>query len=322
MSTIAEWSSGRNAMLTSWLVWASAGLLLAVALWRWAKRLWRTWFYAGGPLVWPKPWQSLPDARVLSLDPDTAKLWYTRFEKSQVVGDPFKDMVVVEVTLTPGVDITVRVVGQSGHIYRVLVSGRVYCNCPDGCQPKGRILLDGSAYNYENGVNHCKHVFFVKLKVLRLPLWHPYLVRLAFRSWEVAYMAGVVDRRVTASKAIVEAVNGVEVVVAQPKRDEAVCCLCCEVLGDAPIDHCRVECKQWFHLACLADLKAHAQRNNEPVLCPYDRKPWVDARPQVRHVEQAGAMVPSVAHIRGRRPSSRSRSPAVRGRGRAGSRTR
>lgn len=72
---------------------------------------------------------------------------------------------------TPGTSFVYSVLGSTGNMYRVTISHRPSCNCPDS--------LRG---------HRCKHVVFVLLKFLKVPSNHPLLWQASYMTHELQYI--------------------------------------------------------------------------------------------------------------------------------------
>ena len=166
------------------------------------------------------------------------------------------------------------VLGSTGNVYTVTVSGTPGCDCPDG--RRGNI---------------CKHLIFVFVRVLGLPQDSPLVRQRGLLPTEVAaalrhrsqraqqraatgrYGASDAVRRTLSASAGADADDDDDVAEEPLARRDSVdddCSICFEVLGPATQTTLCGSCRNSFHAACLAQLAKH-HRGAPP--CPMCREP-------------------------------------------------
>ncbi|KAI9638097.1 uncharacterized protein MKK02DRAFT_42484 [Dioszegia hungarica] len=179
------------------------------------------------------------------------------------------------------------VLGSTGNVYTVIIDAKPSCDCPD-CM---------------KGNSPCKHIVFVFLKVLKLPvsstIW--YQKGLTQNSelatvWETA-PANPSDAH-TASAAVRAAylkatgqggapemaVEAPPAAAAKPKKDVVGddCPVCCEEMTDQDLKSSKLVfdeagCGNALHKECFQMWAITSRGKGEEVTCVYCRAPWADA---------------------------------------------
>lgn len=273
---------------------------IAYAVWRLAVavngyyKLYRAYCFAGWHGVLPQPWQHLQEERCLQIaDAQTSKLWYERIYR-MTRNDASNRMYLVDSTPHEDGCFAFHIVGQQhgakSSVYTVTIAERIACTCADFIGSR-HVAWDGSAYVAEGGTHHCKHLFWVKQQVLRIPPFHPLLYRVAYRPWELAYLRRVAHIGVQRPPSTIMELLGY-VKPAADASEEVTCCIDIEPLNDGrPIVECWVSCRRWLHEECLQQWKA--AKLSDPlchhVPCPNCKVDWAgneQPKPMVQRVEQ------------------------------------
>jgi hypothetical protein len=194
------------------------------------------------------------------------------------------------------------------------------CTCPttpqsslNGKQTISTLRL-GPKYCFSSStfesIKHCRHVFFVKERVLRIPLTHPTFRRLGYPPWMIMYMRGVmkIDPADLASEAIRNAFAG-KMITARGLTPGDTCSICLDTLRKRDVlKYCKGGCRNLFHAACIRDSIEAALANGEKALCPLCRERWAGKRASL-DVKEVFAGVPylHVAELQGKLPPRRRR---------------
>ena len=162
-----------------------------------------------------------------------------------------------------------RVLGSTGNVYCVEISGEPACDCPDGA--KG---------------NLCKHILFVLLRVLRVPEGSPLVFQRAllqselqeiFENAPLAQQAAMASASVR--RAFAAANGGSAADEAQPEERTLTadddCPICFEaLLGADELVRCVGQCRNALHKDCFEKWERAKRRDGEPVTCPFCRSAW------------------------------------------------
>ena len=152
------------------------------------------------------------------------------------------------------------ILGQGGTVYEVVISDRISCTCND------------FIYARDAG-QHCKHLLFVKIFVLRMTRATGLFVQRHYLPFELDYMlshlpaVGVSDPTRNANAAVRAGVAGVQ---PQPRLSDDRCAICMDDLGVETV-YCRAQCGTRFDRGCIEQLKAHQPDPR----CPLCRQPWL-----------------------------------------------
>lgn len=281
---------------------AAIGAVAAVCLWYNSIYLYKGW--RG---IWPQPWQALEDAPVMEIgDHLCSPLWHDRIYRQSRSDIRWR---IYMISATPHIDGCYRfcLIGQTNKVYEVTMGRHIACTCKD----REPIAPDGSAYVTEGGLVHCKHLFWVKQQVLRIPAGHPWLYRLTFRPWELRYMSSVAQVNLhRPPSTMLELLGAAQ--RPQPRSDDR-CIICLEEWGEEHLVECRIGCRHFFHQQCMsrmAEVSAEDPRK-PPVLCPICKVDWrgnLQEAPHVRTVDGYTQLV----NVRPKLPSRRRRNSAVR----------
>jgi len=245
-----------------------------------ARRLWVSVLYAGRPFPLPRVWQRPLDGRSLVVGP----LFRQRFSRSTLDDPSLRLLIVHREALDSGIKAVV--CGSKGALYTVAIGSVCTCDCPDRS-----LNLEGTGVG---DVKHCKHIFFIKREMLRIPPSHPMMRRLGYAAWEVSYMAGHANLGVAKpSWAIQEAWKGTTTVSVHDPAD--TCKICYDTLGDALPVRCLVQCRTAYHAGCVESYKAHCS----PLICAVCRTPWTEVEEVgLKSVVARGQTYASVGHLR------------------------
>lgn len=216
-----------------------------------------------------------------------------------------KRILVLHTSVSPSGEIQLTVVGQSkeAFAYDVRIGHTLHCTCE--AFVRRPLNSTGSAYTFAadpERINHCKHLFWVKKEILRIPISHPMFRRLNYRSWELAYL--LQHSKLSAHRAspvMLNAFNRLDgtIVEAKPVPDaDTLCPFDFEpVSPEESYCFCEAGCRTaFFHTACAADYRAYCEREKETPRCPQCRAQLVEiSEPQVKTVKNRlsfGAMRP------------------------------
>ena len=155
-----------------------------------------------------------------------------------------------------------RVLGSTGNVYCVEISGEPACDCPDGA--KG---------------NLCKHILFVLLRVLRVPEGSPLVFQRAllqselkeiFENAPLAQQAALASASVR--RALARGNGGSAADEAQPEErtltaDERLPDLLRGAAGRRRAGALVGQCRNALHKDCF-EVGARERRDGEPVTCP------------------------------------------------------
>lgn len=182
-----------------------------------------------------------------------------------------------------GPSVTLSVLGSTGNIYEVTISKVPKCSCPDAM--KGNI---------------CKHLLFVMLKVIGLPVNNNLVYQSAYLTEELDEIIGLLQNRtrqlgrdVVANEAVkqqFDAMNKGEAAATSAKKEEDSKIVAKEVEGDCPIcfdplgsnnlsllTFCKQACGSNFHVECIKMWTNQPSQRGKPS-CPACRQPWVDVK--------------------------------------------
>jgi len=165
-----------------------------------------------------------------------------------------------------------KVLGSTGNIYTVLIDKLPSCDCPDAS--KG---------------NHCKHILFVYLKVLNLPLISTHWYQKALLTEELAeiFRSAPTNPTVLASKRVRDAFSKAEGKSTDPAPEvnnrripgaDDDCPICYESMGGSvdvkKLTFCE-QCGNALHTECFQQWA----RTRTPLTCVWCRANWVTAKP-------------------------------------------
>lgn len=124
---------------------------------------------------------------------------------------------------------TFNVMGTTGNIYEVKLSGSPTCSCPDFCQRR----------------NRCKHIFFMLAKIFAIK--NPY--QATFSKAEIEnYIKSYKDNILKFSIKYDVKLNCTDV---GPKCIEDDCCICLDpILNGDPYVYCKKTCGRCVHTDC------------------------------------------------------------------------
>lgn len=179
-----------------------------------------------------------------------------------------------------GPSMTLTVLGSTGNVYDVTISKIPRCSCPD--HAKG---------------NLCKHLLFVMLKVVGLPVSSNLVYQSAYVTEELECILNTLQGRtarlgrdVVANEAVRQRLNGD---MKKPSCDAkgvgdssstnrkevegGECPICFDDLGSnlSLLTYCQQTCGTNFHSECMKMWTKQASQRNNPT-CPACRQPWAD----------------------------------------------
>jgi len=164
------------------------------------------------------------------------------------------------------------VLGSVGNVYDVEIGQIPTCTCPD----------------FGNG-HLCKHIFFIYLRVLRVPEDSPHIYQKALLSTEVAEILdnAPADPRdkIFASKNVLQKYKesqGEDEAVEVEKKDKRLpwegedCPICYEEMDakQEKLVWCEEGCGRNIHAQCFEQWRATKKRQNETVTCVLCRTEW------------------------------------------------
>ena len=206
-------------------------------------------------------------------------------------------MMIVSYSISDDICFNFTIVGASGNIYKVLIGSTIECDCPDKS-----IHISGNVYD-PTGIKHCKHIFFIKQKVFKIPLEHEMLCRLGFKEWERKYMKLHANFGAEMASPTIREIllhNGTSNIT--PKTDET-CAICCEELENQDNVFCEVSCRSGLHRSCFETMKQHTPE----LKCPTCRIPWVEnADKNTQKIIVKDKEYVSIKHLRPKSPRKRS----------------
>jgi hypothetical protein len=155
-----------------------------------------------------------------------------------------------------------KLLGETGAVYTVWIGAQAKCSCP--------------AFFYSRNARQCKHLGYVKVKVLGVPASHYLATQSAYLRVELREL---LDAPATA-RAHLAPLGVREAVGAVPQRAAAittVCAVCYDELGQDAQEVCAAACRTPFHAQCLRDYFASLAGDGKATICPCCRTPWVAA---------------------------------------------
>ena len=164
------------------------------------------------------------------------------------------------VRMRAGADLRCDVLGSTGNLYAVVIRRVCSCTCPDWARSGG----------------NCKHLLYAKLRVLKLPRESPLLWQTAYTSIEITYMlAHLAHPRAVEGRATGVVLRALgEEAERTPVGLGAPCPVCfCDLEASEPLVHCRAECAQLYHAACIEAYKAAEGGKLKCALC---RAAWLE----------------------------------------------
>jgi hypothetical protein len=213
----------------------------------------------------------------------------------------------------------VAILGSTGNVYHVMINEQPLCDCPD---------FNGGMYS---SGGYCKHILFSLIRVLKLPRYHPLLLK---RTYTTSDIADIFSRvRITATVST-DAATSDEVRRAyrqmlgipgegtdacssvpatedestrKPMEEDAECTICYEEFSETPNEAttwCRAQCGNNFHLECFNKWKNSAAQRHEPT-CPLCRAVWQwppGEKPAAAPVHLDGYQ--NLSHISGQDPAT------------------
>ena len=180
-----------------------------------------------------------------------------------------------------GPSITLNVLGSTGNVYEVTISKIPRCNCPD----------------HTRG-NLCKHLLFVMLKVVGLPVNSALVYQSAYLTNELDEILAMLQARtlrlgrdVVANEAVrqrhtdmkngesADAVDSGTSLVQRKEVEGIDCPICFEELGTdlSQLTYCQQTCGTNFHSGCMQMWIGQAAQRDDPT-CPNCRQPWMDKK--------------------------------------------
>jgi hypothetical protein len=248
--------------------------------------------YAGPPIVAPDFKKEKYDQRIFLKGP----LFVDRCIRSHKTSERDR-MMVVSYSISSDMTFSFKLVGASGNVYQVSIGSTLECDCPDKS-----IHKSGDFYDF-NGIKHCKHLFFLKQKVFKIPLDHEMLCRLGYRRWEREYMKLHANFGAEmAPPSIRELLSSNQIHTGTPKTDET-CAICCESLQNETNVYCEVSCRSGLHQSCFETMKLHTPE----LKCPTCRMPWVEnVVKNTQKITVMGKEYVSIKHLRPKPPKRRS----------------
>ena len=137
-------------------------------------------------------------------------------------------------------DLRFVVLGSGGTFYVVQFGPVPSCDCPDH-------RIRGTS---------CKHLYFVKLRVLRMPPRHWLVYQTGYKDWELRYFAlHLTTSGIRAPKPVLDAFHGTA--AAAPPDPTAECPICYEPLGSEPTATCTTSCRTVYHASCVAQQRTY-----------------------------------------------------------------
>jgi hypothetical protein len=158
---------------------------------------------------------------------------------------------------------TVSLAGSTGNVYQINIAKRPTCNCPHAM--KG---------------NHCKHIFYVLVRVLRAR---------ENLQYQAAYLSSELREIFDSAPPIPTAAEDEKDGNRKPIEDDCPIC-CTEFTKDEDIVWCRAACGNNVHRTCFDQWAAMKRRENGQVTCPFCRTPWQADEKQAKVVAGAASV--------------------------------
>lgn len=157
----------------------------------------------------------------------------------------------------------VRALGESGHVYSIALRAAPTCSCP--------------AFVFKRDAQ-CKHLAWLKTKVLGAPPDHYIVYQRAYLRLELAYfLRAPAASALYAPRPIREALGLVQAATDAPTED-SVCAVCYDELeASAATLRCAAQCRKVYHRECVRQYHASLAADGKPPVCACCRAPWVDA---------------------------------------------
>ena len=152
--------------------------------------------------------------------------------------------------------------------FKVMVGHRQMCNCPSYATRPSEL---------------CVHIFFVMLKVLRVPDDSPLLWQRSLIDSEVEQ---IIRRQFAQKRGSAASVStsaplngrgkGSQKRQVRKEVDESCVCPICQegMRDDEKLTFCSVSCGNNIHLQCMLEWGQHRVSIHEPVTCPFCRESW------------------------------------------------
>jgi hypothetical protein len=194
-----------------------------------------------------------------------------------------------------------RVLGDSGNVYTVTIGRLPRCDCPDGA--KG---------------NHCKHIIFVLVRVLKVHRSSELIYQRALLGAELQEIFGVADAAASSEVFAPDSVRRAFESLSSksssskdgtPAADEAPygvvrktyvgeeCAICFdEMTESSPTSWCQMSCGKSLHKDCIDRLLAHSSRSGQSASCPLCRGSWPSAAAS-RSVTTTSSGYVNLAHV-------------------------
>ncbi|KAF8340340.1 uncharacterized protein EI90DRAFT_3279067 [Cantharellus anzutake] len=169
------------------------------------------------------------------------------------------------------------VLGSTGNVYEVTIDKVPACTCPDA-----------------NKGNHCKHILFIFLKVLNVPMTSPHYYQKALLTDELReiFEAAPANPTVIASQRVRDAyavakgsavppkVEGSDMKRKDPNGED--CAICYERIEGNIVELEKVlvwcdTCQNAVHKECFGQWSATAQSSGSKLTCVYCRTPWPES---------------------------------------------
>lgn len=156
----------------------------------------------------------------------------------------------------------VRALGESGHVYSIVLRAAPTCSCP--------------AFAYRRDAQ-CKHLAWLKTKVLGAPPDHYIVYQRAYLRLELAYLLRApAASALYAPRPIREALGIIQPTIIP--ADDSVCAVCYDELEtSAATLRCAAQCRKVFHHECVRQYHASLAADGKPLVCACCRAPWLDA---------------------------------------------
>jgi len=163
------------------------------------------------------------------------------------------------------------VLGSTGNVYTITIGTLHNCTCPD----------------FQKG-NLCKHVFFVLLKVLRVPSNSIYVYQKALLKSELHEIFQAAPLTLFGSSVLAnssvrnkykQSMGGTECEHEEVERKDICgdCPVCMEELdGNEATTWCRGQCGNNVHVECFKEWRDNQQRMGQDVVCMFCRSEWID----------------------------------------------
>lgn len=159
------------------------------------------------------------------------------------------------------------VLGETGNVYEIVFSARPWCSCPNFASRQG-----------DTGPTYCKHIAWLKLKVMGVPANHYLASQNAYLRLEVRYLLAKNPQAVTGVMAplgVREALGLVPTRVVTTSR----CTICFDDdLHEVPPEGlvaCAASCRTAYHAACVTAYHKSLAGDGKQLICPCCRHKWV-----------------------------------------------